>query len=50
MHCIVDCRVDNDLSNNYLELSLWGKTCYSYVLEAVNDADRKPTSKAWRRI
>ena len=38
MHCIVDCRVDNDLSNNYLELSLWGKTCYSYVLEAVNDA------------
>ena len=26
MRCIIDCRVDDSLKNNFMELSLWGKT------------------------
>ena len=38
MRCIVDCREDSRLANNFLELDLWGKPCYAHVIEAVRDA------------
>lgn len=33
MHCIVDCRIDESLQNNFLELNLWGKPSYVYVID-----------------
>jgi len=38
MICLIDCRVDNVLSNNYLELNLWGKPCFAYVIDSVISA------------
>ena len=38
MRCIVDCREDCRLANNFLELNLWGKPCFAYVVEAVRNA------------
>ncbi len=38
MQCYIDCRVDERLSNDFLNLSLWGKPCYSYVIDAVTEA------------
>lgn len=38
MRCIVDCRRDKRLPNDFLELSLWGKPCYAYAMEAVKKA------------
>lgn len=37
MRAIIDCRIDEKLVNNYLELNLWGKPCYEYVIDAVID-------------
>ena len=38
MRCIIDCRVDESLKNNFLELSLWGKPCFAYVVEATKES------------
>lgn len=43
MYCIVDCRVDGKLANNFIELSLWGIPCYAYVVEAVRKAGCFPS-------
>lgn len=39
MRCVVDCRQDIRIQNDYLQLSLWGKPCFAYVIDAVVDAD-----------
>lgn len=33
MFYCVDCRVDEQLDNNFLTLNLWGKPVFLYVLE-----------------
>ena len=33
--CIVDCRIDTELENDFLTLNLWGKPVFVYVLEEV---------------
>ena len=39
MRCVVDCRDDRNLSNNYLELNLWGKPCFTYAIESAMSAE-----------
>lgn len=39
MRCIIDCRVDDSLKNNFMELSLWGKPCFAYVVESTKESD-----------
>lgn len=35
LFCYIDCRVDSLLSNDFLNLNLWGKPVYEYVIETV---------------
>lgn len=39
MRCVVDCRQDIRMQNDYLQLNLWGKPCFAHVIDAVIDAD-----------
>lgn len=36
--CIVDCRVDGRLENEYLTLNIWGRPVFSYVTEECIDS------------
>ena len=38
MRCVIDCREDKKLSNNYIRLSLWGKPCFAHVIDAATKA------------
>ena len=31
--CYIDCRIDTSLTNDFLNLNIWGKTVYKYVIE-----------------
>lgn len=37
--CIIDCRLDKSSANDYLTLSLWGKTCFEYICDTVELVD-----------
>lgn len=36
--CFIDCRIDRSLSNDFLNLNLWGKPVYKYAIETAKEA------------
>ena len=37
--CYIDCRIDTSLTNDFLNLNIWGKTVYKYAIETAIKSD-----------